>query len=121
MTDELFFSALPLLESLVLVGLLLFVEYTKLEELESYFSENEVVQRNKRFWSKNRHIDKTMRMSVIVCFLFHPARYIKLGDVSHEELAAIPLALKRWVVWPCYWGFFWLFRCTVSLLWDKFH
>ena len=49
MTDELFFSALPLLESLVLVGLLLFVEYTKLEELESYFSENEVVQRNKRF------------------------------------------------------------------------
>ncbi|WP_438665623.1 hypothetical protein [Pseudomonas proteolytica] len=115
------FNALLLLETFVLLGVMLFVEYTKLDELESYFSKNEVVQRNKRFWSRNRRIDRTMRMSVIACFLFHPTKYIRHGDVTYEELAAIPLTLKRWVVWPSFWGFFWLFRCVAALLWDKFH
>ncbi len=36
----------------VFLGLVLFAEYTKLDELESYFSENEKVRRHKRFWKK---------------------------------------------------------------------
>lgn len=115
------FNALFLLEMFVLLGILLFVQYTKLDKLESYFSENEVVQRNKRFWSWSRHIDKTMRMSVIACFLAHPSVYIKKGDVTREELAAIPLGLKRWVVWPTYWSVFFVFRVVAMLLWDPFH
>lgn len=36
----------------VFLGLVLFAEYTKLDELESYFSENEKVRRHKRFLEK---------------------------------------------------------------------
>lgn len=121
MDSELFFAGLTVFEIVVLAGILLFVDYTKLDELESYFSENEVVQRSKRFWSRSRRIDKMMRMSVIACFLAHPSVYIKKGDVTREELAAIPLGLKRWVVWPTYWSVFWVFRVVAMLLWDQLH
>ena len=39
-------------------GLTLYAEYTKLEALESYFSQNKVICDNKRFWGRNKHIGR---------------------------------------------------------------
>jgi hypothetical protein len=86
------------------IGLMLMVYslYFKLESLEKYFEGNEVVQRNKRVWSGKRPQDKSLRMGQISCFLMFPKSYIQSGDVSEEELASIPLPLKRWATWPYY-------------------
>ncbi|WP_339533345.1 hypothetical protein [Pseudomonas mucidolens] len=86
----------------VSLGLTLYAEYKKLDELESYFSENETVQYRKRFWGRNRPIDRAMRMSVFVFFFMSPDSYVKSGEVTREELASVPLALKRWATWPFY-------------------
>ncbi len=86
----------------VCLGLTLYVEYKKLDELESYFSENETVQHYKRFWGRNKSIDKSMRLGVFVQFFVWPASYVKSGEVTREELDSVPLALKRWVTWPFY-------------------
>ncbi len=44
------------------------VEYTKLDELESYFSENRRECDNKRYWHRNRARDKFKRTSLIAVF-----------------------------------------------------
>jgi len=64
-----FFSFIPIVLFVgmsVVLGLLLFAEYTKLDELESYFSENEEVRNNKRFWRRNQWIDRQYRMMLIL-------------------------------------------------------
>ena len=81
-------------------GVTLFAEYTKLEALESYFSENKMVCDHKRFWSRNQHIDRFHRMLMIVELLSIPKTHIKRGEVTEAELASVPLSLKRWAVWP---------------------
>ncbi|WP_017479151.1 hypothetical protein [Pseudomonas sp. PAMC 26793] len=107
------------IEALVMLGADLFVKYKKLDELESYFSENDAIQRNKRFWRKNRLIDKTMRLSVIIGFLMQPQAHIKAGKVTAKELASVPLALRRWATWPFYFGIAWLLACCMGLVWQK--
>ncbi|NVZ86416.1 hypothetical protein [Pseudomonas yamanorum] len=88
----------------VFLGLKLFVEYKKLDELESYFSDNVLVRDNKRFWRRNQLIDRYMRLSLIVDFLSLPKLHIRRGDVTAAELASVPLSLKRWVLWPYRFG-----------------
>ncbi len=98
-------------------GVTLFVEYTKLEELESYFSENKMVCDHKRFWGRNQRIDRFHRMLLIVQLLSMPKTYIKSGEVSEAELASIPLSLKRWALWPYNLGTIWLAGAFIWLIW----
>ncbi|WP_339437191.1 MULTISPECIES: hypothetical protein [unclassified Pseudomonas] len=98
----------------VVLGLGLFAEYTKLDEVESYFLQNEKVQDNKRFWNRNRWIDRQYRMMLISEFLSDSRRYVEAGVVTEAELDSVPLALKRWVVWPYHLGFIWL---IATLFW----
>ena len=49
----------------VVLGLMIFAEYAKLDEVESYFCQNERVQDNKRFWRRNQWIDRQYRMLLI--------------------------------------------------------
>ena len=93
--------------ALIFVGLSLYVKYTKLEALESYFSENKVVCDNKRFWGRNQHIDRFHRMLLITELLGMPKFHIKRGDVTEAELASVPLSLKRWALWPYHFGMVW--------------
>lgn len=86
----------------VSLGLSLYAEYTKLDEVESYFSQNEKVRDHKRFWSRNRRIDRQFRMLLISEFFSDSKRHVEAGVVTEAELASVPLALKRWVVWPYY-------------------
>ncbi|NWB67323.1 hypothetical protein [Pseudomonas sp. I8001] len=88
----------------VFLGLKLFVEYRKLDELESYFIDNVLVRDNKRFWGRNKLIDRYKRLSLIVDFLSLPKLHIRRGDVTAAELASVPLSLKRWVLWPYRFG-----------------
>ncbi|KAF2406621.1 hypothetical protein ACMSI6_25045 [Pseudomonas antarctica] len=90
--------------ALIFAGLTLYAEYTKLEALESYFSENKVVCDNKRFWGKNQHIDRFHRMLLITELLGMPKFHIKRGEVTEAELASVPLSLKRWALWPYHFG-----------------
>lgn len=92
-------------ESLIGVALLLYTHNFKLEMLEKYFENNEIVQLNKQRWPGNRPMDKALRMGQISCFLTFPKSCIRLGDVSEKEVASVPLSLKRWVIWP---ELFWL-------------
>ncbi|MFB3303994.1 hypothetical protein [Pseudomonas sp. AMR01] len=101
----------------ILLGLMLFAEYTKLDEVESYFSKNEKVLANKRFWGGGQRIDRLFRMLLMVEILWIPKPYLKAGFVTEAELASVPLALKRWVLWPYYFGFIWLIATVVWSVW----
>jgi hypothetical protein len=98
-------------------GVTLFVEYTKLEELESYFSENKVVCDHKRFWGRNQHIDRFHRMILINQLLSSPKAHIKRGDVTEAELASIPLSLKRWALWPYACAVIWFVAAIIWYIW----
>ncbi len=98
-------------------GLSFYAEYTKLEALESYFSENKVVCDNKRFWGRNTHIDRFHRMCLINQLLAMPKTHIKRGEVTEAELAAIPLSLKRWALWPTSFGIIWLVGLMIWSIW----
>lgn len=100
-----FITLLVGIESFIGVALLLYVHYFKLELLEKYFENNEIVQVNKRRWPGKLPMNKALRIGQISCFLTFPKRYIRLGDVSEKEMASIPLSLKRWVLWSEY---FWI-------------
>ncbi|AZF27539.1 hypothetical protein [Pseudomonas sp. R2-60-08W] len=84
----------------VVFGLIVFAEYAKLDELESYFSENEKVRRNKRFREGYDPIDRYHRMSLMIDILSGSKAYLKAGLVTEAELASVPLTLKRWALWP---------------------
>jgi hypothetical protein len=114
-----FFTVTLLLWMLINLGLLLFVAYRKLDELESYFTENEAVQRTKRFWRRSLPIDKTMRMVVIVELLSMPKRHLKKGEVTEAELTSVPVALKRWAVWPYYGGMVLMVLAIIWEVWSK--
>ena len=113
------FTILVSAGSLVVLALILFAEYRKLDELESYFTENEAVQRTKRFWRRNLPIDKTMRMVVIVELLSMPKRHLKKGEVTEAELTSVPVALKRWAVWPYYGGMVLMVLAIIWEVWSK--
>ncbi|MFL1503468.1 hypothetical protein ACI77J_18185 [Pseudomonas sp. O64] len=103
----------------VVLGLMLFVEYTKLDEVESYFSSNEMLRGNKRFWRRNQWIDRQYRMLLIVEFLSDSKRHVKAGVVTEAELASVPLALKRWVLWPYNFGLVWCIATVVWSVWRR--
>lgn len=103
----------------VVLGLVLFAEYTKLDEVENYFSENEKVLTNKRFWGGGQRIDRQFRMLLMVEILWAPKRYVKAGQVTEAELVSVPLALKRWVLWPYYLGYIWLAATVVWYVWRR--
>ncbi|MDE1533523.1 hypothetical protein PVE90_27825 [Pseudomonas carnis] len=86
--------------SCVVLGLIVFAEYAKLDELESYFSENEKVLRHKRFREGYDPIDRYHRMSLMIDILSGPKAFLKAGLVTEAELASVPLTLKRWALWP---------------------
>ncbi len=98
-------------------GLSLFVECTKLEALESYFSENKVVCGHKRFWGRNQHIDRLHRMLLIIQLLSLPKTHIKSGEVTEAELASVPLSLKRWALWPYTFGTIWFVSAIIWGIW----
>ncbi|WAT26590.1 hypothetical protein [Pseudomonas sp. GXZC] len=101
----------------VIVGLMIFAEYTKLDEVERHFSQNERVRDNKRFWCRNQWIDRQYRMLLILAFFSDSKRYMEAGVVTEAELASVPLALKRWVVWPYYVGYIWALGTVVWIVW----
>ena len=98
-------------------GITLFVEYTKLEALESYFSENKLVCDHKRFWGRNQHIDRFHRLILITQLLAMPKTHIKQGDVTEAELASVPQSLKRWALWPSNLGMIWFFASMIWYVW----
>ena len=98
-------------------ALMVFVEYTKLDELESYFSENRRVYDNKRYWHRNRARDKFKRTSLIAGFFLMPKRCVKRGDVTAAELASVPLSLKRWALWPYLFGMVWFVTVLAWCIW----
>ena len=101
----------------VSLGLTLYGQYKKLDELESYFSENETVQYYKRFWGRNKLIDRTMRMGVFVQFFTWPGHFVKSGETTREELDSVPLALKRWATWPFYFSVIYFMALTTLVVW----
>ncbi len=113
------FTIVHFVGALVLVALMLYAEFAKLQELESYFSENEHVRRNKRFWKRNQRIGRLHRMVLIMDMLSMPKVYLKKGLVTEAELASVPLALKRWAVWPYCIGYIWAVLTCVWQVWFK--
>lgn len=103
----------------IFLGLKLFVEYKKLDELESYFTDNVLVRDNKRFWGRNQLIDRYMRLSLIVDFLSLPKLHIRRGDVTAAELASVPLSLKRWALWPYRFGMVGFVGAGLWYVWIK--
>ncbi len=101
----------------IVLGLILYAEYTKLDELESYFSENEKVCRHKRFWKRNQRIDRFHRMGLMIDILSTPNAFLKAGLVTEAELASVPLALKRWALWPYRVACVWFVASCVWYIW----
>lgn len=102
LTGYRFLTLLLRFEILIAVPLVLYIHYFKLPALEKYFEHNDIIQRNKARWRSYLPLDKALRMGQISNFLSHPNRYIRSGDVTAEEIASVPVALKRWATWPYY-------------------
>ena len=117
MDSFLAFTILVSAGSLVVLALILFAEYRKLDELESYFSENKLVQDRKRFWGKNQRVDRFHRMALMVDLLSMAKRHVKAGVVTEAELAAVPLSLKRWALLPYRFGMLWAVGIGVWEVW----
>ncbi|OYT78802.1 hypothetical protein [Pseudomonas sp. PGPPP2] len=111
------FTLVHFLGMFVVLGLMLFAEYTKLDKVESYFSQNERVRDNKRFWRRNQWIDRQYRMLLMFEYLSDSARHVKAGVVTEAELASVPLTLRRWVLWPYYLGLIWTIAAVVWAVW----
>jgi hypothetical protein len=103
----------------VLWGLLLFAEYRKLDALEACFRDNEAVRRHKRFWGRNQRIDRYHRMGLMVDFLSMPKTHIKAGLVTQAELASVPIALRRWALWPYRIGYVWVAGTVLWAIWYR--
>ena len=101
----------------VSLGLTLYGQYKKLDELESYFSENKLVQDRERFWGKNQRVDRFHRMALMVDLLSMAKRHVKAGVVTEAELAAVPLSLKRWALLPYRFGMLWAVGIGVWEVW----
>ncbi|WP_339418037.1 MULTISPECIES: hypothetical protein [unclassified Pseudomonas] len=105
------YTIVMVIGTFVVVGLMCYATRAKLDELESYFSENVEVLKLQQRW-RNRRLARFNRMCVMISILTMPKRHVKDGFVTEAELAAIPLALKRWAVWlyrlaiflAAYWG-----------------
>jgi hypothetical protein len=102
---------------LVILGLILYAEYTKLDELESYFSENEKVCRHKRFWKRKQRIDRFHRMGLMIDILSTPKAFLKAGLLTKAELASVPSALKRWALWLYRVSYIWIVTTGIWYVW----
>ncbi|WDU64263.1 hypothetical protein LRS56_07135 [Pseudomonas poae] len=113
MSFFLVYTVVMIVGTFAVVGLLLFAGRTKFEELESYFSENPEVRKRKQLWGRNRRFNL---MCLIIDILAHSKSSLKEGFVTEAQLAAIPLSLKRWAVWPyrlaMTWAISWGYWCT---------
>ncbi|PRA33233.1 hypothetical protein [Pseudomonas poae] len=119
MSFVLIYTIVLFASTFVILGLVLFAEYKKLDELESYFSENETVRRHKRFWGRNRPIDRFHRMGLMIDFLRLSKRHLKAGVVTEAELASVPLSLKRWALWPYRLGYIWVVMAFIKYFWIR--
>ena len=97
-----FITILVCVEIIIGSALMLYSHYFKLDKLQKYFEGNEAVQYYNRIWAGNGPMRRGMRMGQISLFLTFPKSYIRLGDVSAEEIASVPVSLKRWATWPDY-------------------
>ena len=113
------YSGVLFVGMLVLVALMIYAEFAKLEELESYFSGNEHVRRHKRLWKRNQRIDRFHRMGLMVDMLSMPKAFLKEGLVTKAELASVPLALKRWAVWPYRGSYLWAVLVGIWYVWRE--
>jgi len=103
----------------VSLWILWYLKYRKLEEIERYFTKNIELQRNKRFWSWNKDIDRKWRVSFVTMYLVASKELIRRGEVTEDELATIPSALKRWFVWNFYWGTLQVIGVFTWIVWTK--
>ncbi|WP_104904528.1 hypothetical protein MOQ67_20750 [Pseudomonas sp. LY-1] len=94
------YTIVMIIGAFVVLGLMLFAKRTKLDELESYFSENAEVRKRKQLWGPNPRFGGFHRMGLMIDILLMSKRYVKEGLVTEEALACVPLSLKRWAVWP---------------------
>ena len=111
------YTIVMVIGTFVVVGLVLYATRTKLDELESYFSENAEVRKLLQRW-ENQRFARFNRMCLMISILTTPKRHVKDRFVTEAELASIPIALKRWAVGlyrlaiflAAYWGlwFTWL-------------
>lgn len=97
-----FITILVCVEIIIGSALMLYSHYFKLDKLQKYFEGNETVQYYNRIWAGNGPMRRGMRMGQITLFLTFPKSYIRLGDVTAEEIASVPVSLKRWATWPDY-------------------
>lgn len=101
------YTAVMVVGTFIVLGLMLFAGRTKLEELESYFSENAEVRKYQQRWRPNQRFVRFNRMGLMIDIHRRPERSVKEGLVTEAELAVIPLSLKRWAVWPYRLVMFW--------------
>ncbi|WP_439899091.1 hypothetical protein [Pseudomonas veronii] len=94
------YTIVMIMGTFVVLGLMLFAKRTKLDELESYFSENAEVRKRKQLWGPSPRFGGFHRVGLMIDILLMSKHYVKEGLVTEEELVCVPLSLKRWAVWP---------------------
>ncbi|MHA4979339.1 hypothetical protein [Pseudomonas sp. NFPP28] len=106
------FTSVMVIGTFAFVGLMRYAMRTKLEEVESYFSENSEVRKLQQRW-ENQRFPRFSRMCLMIDILSMPKRHVKDGVVTEAELASVPLPLRRRFVWlfrlaiflAAYWGY----------------
>ena len=101
-------------------GLLIYVAKTKLDLIEVYLKDNAVMIGKRRWWGGNSYNDRIARTLAIGSLLVLSKLYIRRGWLIEQELAPIPLVLKRWIMAPSYLGMLFLSICIIIWAWEQF-
>ena len=68
------YTIVMIIGAFVVLGLMLFAKRTKLDELESYFSENAEVRKRKQLWGPSPRFGGFHRMGLMIDILLMPKR-----------------------------------------------
>ncbi|SHF25006.1 hypothetical protein SAMN02745148_02176 [Modicisalibacter ilicicola DSM 19980] len=100
------------------LAILVYVAFTKLEEVEKYLKNSSEVIVQRRIWGGGV-VGRIMRLTRVGGLLMHPEFYQKHGLVDIKEVQSMPRGLRLWVVIP---GFIILVLCIAMFslwAWDE--
>ena len=86
----------------ILCGIMLYVAYFKLDEMESHLQNCPVVMDNKAAWNGMGPSDRTNRVTHISMIFDSSKLWHNTDKVDMDEIRNFPVPLKRWLLYPFY-------------------
>ncbi|MBV6753931.1 hypothetical protein KV580_26805 [Pseudomonas chlororaphis] len=102
------------------LGLSAYITKTKLDLVEAYFDNNEMMIGDRKWWGGKSYKHRSMRLCLIGIVIMFPRVFIWRRLVTQQELDAIPQGLKRWSKAPLYLEIPLFFGMIAFWIWHPF-